>query len=206
MGDGTDNIIRVTKADAGRAAQTLAKAFQEYPVSVYFMPDEKKRRKLNPKIYRLIVTGDLTSGEVYATSPKMEGVAVWQLMDKNRLQKRGFSFGWFWLGLFTDKETSKRQQAFLGYSSAVRARLMPERYWYLQMLGVDPDYQGKGFSSRLLKPMLARADREGLPVYLETQRDKNVTLYQHFGFKVGEEGNIPGSTLHSWAMVREPLK
>jgi GNAT superfamily N-acetyltransferase len=83
---------------------------------------------------------------------------------------------------------------------------MPERYWYLQILGVDPGCQGQGFSSRLLKPMLERADREGLPVFLETQLKKNVTLYEHFGFKVVEEGKITGGDLYSWAMVRKHEK
>jgi GNAT superfamily N-acetyltransferase len=70
------------------------------------------------------------------------------------------------------------------------------------MLGVDPDYQGKGYASQLLRPMLARADKEGIPCYLETQLGKNVALYEHFGFRVAEQGIIPGSNVMSWAMVR----
>jgi hypothetical protein len=50
--------------------------------------------------------------------------------------------------------------------------------------------------------MLARADRDGLPCFLETQMGKNVGLYEHFGFRVAEAGIIPGSNVKSWAMVR----
>jgi hypothetical protein len=50
--------------------------------------------------------------------------------------------------------------------------------------------------------MLARIDKEGLPSYLETQEEKNVPLYEHFGFKVLEEVNIPDLDVTNWAMLR----
>jgi GNAT superfamily N-acetyltransferase len=200
-----DNILRLTKADVKAAAATLANAFVNYPVSVFFTPDEAKRKKRQPGISRRILRNSIKSGEVYITSPKMEGVAIWMLnnnqtAEKKRKQSLRDRIG----ALSIDKETKKRQQAFFEYSDSIRKRVLPAKYWYLQMLGVNPAYQGKGFSSRLVKPMLARAEKEGLPVFLETQLKKNVTLYEHFGFKVVEDGMIPGSTVNSWAMVKEP--
>ncbi len=70
------------------------------------------------------------------------------------------------------------------------------------VIGVAPVSQGQGYASKLLKPMLARLDEEGLPCYLETQKEKNVTLYQHFGFNVVEEFTFPSTTLTTWAMLR----
>jgi hypothetical protein len=54
----------------------------------------------------------------------------------------------------------------------------------------------------LLKPMFSRIDKEGLPCFLETQAEKNVALYEHLGFRVVEEGIVPGSGVKSWAMLR----
>jgi ribosomal protein S18 acetylase RimI-like enzyme len=68
---------------------------------------------------------------------------------------------------------------------------------------VDPAYQGKGYASRLLKPMLARIDRENMPCYLDTEEEKNVSIYQHFGFKVLEEVKIPSTDIILRAMLRE---
>lgn len=205
--DELDGLTRVTRSLVRPAVATLSDAFMDYPVAVFFMPDEKIRKKRQPAIYRLVVGSAIAYGEVYITSPQAEGTAVWQMVDKRQpAPKRGSSLGWWWQNLFTDKETGRRQQAFMEYSNEIRARLMPDRYWYLQMLGVAPAFQGQGYSSRLLTPMLARADREGLPVFLETQLKKNVTLYEHFGFKLMEEGTITGSDVYSWAMVREPQK
>jgi GNAT superfamily N-acetyltransferase len=198
-----NNLTMVTQKNLKPAALTLAKAFQDYPESVYFVPDEVKRRKQQPRIYRMFLKGVISTGEVYATSPKMEGVAVWKMVDKKHpAWKPGFSFRWWWVSLFTDKESNQRRKAYFEYFMEVRVRVAPDRYWYLQAIGVDPDYQGKGYAGALLKPMLARADKEGLPVYLETQLKKNVPFYEHFGFKVVEEGMIPGSTVCFWAMVK----
>jgi hypothetical protein len=50
--------------------------------------------------------------------------------------------------------------------------------------------------------MLERIDKEGLPCYLETQNPENIPLYEHFGFKVMEEGVIPGSPVKQFAVLR----
>jgi len=207
MADETGNIIRVTKENMKPAARTLAHAFHEYPVTVFFMPDAAERERKQPTVFRYVLQTSIENGEVWATSFKMEGVAVWILADKRKPgRKPGFSIGRWWSTAFVKKDIKQRQQAFFKYSHDIRGRLMPDCYWYLQILGVEPALQGKGFSRRLLEPMLARADREGLPCFLETQLEKNVPLYQHFGFKVVEEGLIPGSNVYSWAMVREGAK
>ena len=89
------------------------------------------------------------------------------------------------------------------YIDGVQERLAPFRHWYLQAIGVAPDFQGKGYAGRLLKPMLAKLDREGLPCYLETLEEQNVSLYQHFGFNIVDESRVTETTLTSWAMLRE---
>jgi GNAT superfamily N-acetyltransferase len=204
MLDETDSIIRLTKVNIKTAAVTLARAFQDYPVSVFFTPDDEKRRKTGPSKFRRILRSTIATGEAYATFPKMEGVALWFPADiKRNSWWQRLTSGELLSALFTDKETKRRQRAFGEYSMKTRKKIVPGKHWYLQILGVDPDYQGKHYASRLLKPMLARADREGVPCFLETQLEKNVTLYQHFGFRVAEEGTIPGSNVYSWAMVRD---
>jgi hypothetical protein len=45
-----------------------------------------------------------------------------------------------------------------------------------------------------------------MPCYLDTLDEKNVSLYEHLGFKLIEESTIPGTPLTCWAMLREPGK
>jgi GNAT superfamily N-acetyltransferase len=203
MENSLNSPIRLTEKNIAPAAMTLAKAFHEYPLIKWFTPDAERRLKTQPKSFRGIMRSGLQLGEVYATSTKMEGVAIWYFPgDQWTPQKRKFSLRRWFSSLFADKEQMKRTRAFVYYANDVRKRLVPGRHFYLQVLGVDPVYQGQGYSSNLLKPMLERADKEGLPCFLETQAEKNVKLYEHFGFGVAEEDKIPGGDVMSWAMVR----
>jgi len=139
---------------------------------------------------------------VYATSQKMEGVAVWAPGNGTQeVWKHGFSLFWLLMNLRRSSSGDSRE-AYFAHVTGVRERLMPGRYWYLQMVGVLPELQHKGYGSKLIKPLLSRAERENLPVYLETQLESNATLYEHYGFKVEDSSVIPGTKVRSWAMVK----
>jgi GNAT superfamily N-acetyltransferase len=148
-------------------------------------------------------------GKVYITSPKLEGISLWQLRDPKEEQEqeskhtRVFanwnSFGlWIALGKGLERVNSLYEHVF-----STHDELMPLRHWYFYTIGVDPNFQGQGFGSRLIRPMLARIDEEQLPCYLDTNTEKNVALYEHYGFKVVKRYQIPGSEVINWSMVRE---
>ena len=81
---------------------------------------------------------------------------------------------------------------------------MPGPHWYLWGLGVEPSEQGKGIGGALMLPILARAEAEGVPCYLETQNEANVPFYRKHGFEVVSDGEVPKRGLRVWAMVRAP--
>jgi ribosomal protein S18 acetylase RimI-like enzyme len=56
-------------------------------------------------------------------------------------------------------------------------------HWYLPLVGVDPRMQQRGFGSGLLMLGLERCDREGLPAYLESTNQRNISLYERLGFQ-----------------------
>jgi GNAT superfamily N-acetyltransferase len=202
-----DNLVRLTGKNAKAAAEMLANAFHDYPESVYITPDAEKRRKRLPRVYHLVMKNAVVDGEVYAASPKMEGVAVWYFIEGEEMTwRRGFSLGWLWQSLFMLSDNNKRQGAYWQFIHELRARIVPARYWYLMMMAVESAERGKDYAGRLLRPMLARMDREDTTCYLDTQVEPNVRLYEHFGFKVKETGIIPGTDIPYWAMLREPVK
>lgn len=51
--------------------------------------------------------------------------------------------------------------------------------------------------------MLAYFDRTGQDCYLETLDEKNVSLYEHFGFKLMESVKLPDSQLTLYAMLKK---
>ena len=204
MSHNLDQLTRLTRTDIKAAGDTLARAFQDYPLMVHFIPDASKRSRKLPVIFRMLVRQGLKFGEVYATSPKCEGIAVW-FPHGSRYDTWWSMFisGQFLIPFIIGRETIKRKMAFGKYAREVRKRITPFPHWYLQGLGVTHEHQGQGLASKLLKPMLERMDKEGLPCFLETQSPRNVALYEHLGFRVAEEGTVPGSDLKSWAMLRD---
>ena len=61
---------------------------------------------------------------------------------------------------------------------------------YLFSIGVRPSAQGKGLGRKLIAPVLAACDREGLPAYLENSNPANHGFYSACGFE------ISGDPLH----------
>jgi GNAT superfamily N-acetyltransferase len=80
-------------------------------------------------------------------------------------------------------------------------RLHPrEPHYYLEYLGVEPDRQGKGYGSALLRNLTAKADQEQMGCYLETASPASVPLYQRFNFQTILQKEIIG--LPAWLMWR----
>jgi len=203
----SNNLIRLTKAQVKPAAEMMARAFQDDSISAYFFPDVTERKNKMPYGFQSLIRYGLLYGEVYATSPNLEGAAVWLPSDRANMTLWGIIRSDMLSMLFKIGLKNISRQRTLGeYTSSVHKRLVPFQHWYLQLIGVAPAYQGKGYASMLLKPMFARIDKEHLPCYLETQMEKNVPIYQHYGFKVVEEGKVPGSEVTLWSMLREKAK
>ncbi len=69
---------------------------------------------------------------------------------------------------------------------------------------MSPRRQGEGIRSALLKPVLDRLDRDGLPAYLEATSTRNRDLYLRPGFAVLEQMELPGGGPLVWRMWRGP--
>ncbi len=89
--------------------------------------------------------------------------------------------------------------------SAVERVHPTEPHWYLALLGTDPDFQGRGYGSAVLAPILERCDTEGTPAYLESSKEANVPFYERHGFEVtGTLDLAKGRGPRMWLMWREP--
>jgi ribosomal protein S18 acetylase RimI-like enzyme len=67
-----------------------------------------------------------------------------------------------------------------------------ESHWHIGPIGVDPAFQGQGVGKALLGSLLEMADEDGPTTYLETDVDRNVTLYEKFGFQVIGQADVLG--------------
>ena len=147
-------LKNVSKTEAKHAAETLTRAFHEYPMLKYFYPDDTNREKISYYFLASSVFSGVKSGEVYTTSVDMEGVAVWMssdrypksMMDSIRSVPFSITYGLFRHGVY-------KMKAVGDHIDSVKERLAPARHMLLQTLGVDPQHQGKGYAGKLIKPM-----------------------------------------------------
>ncbi len=69
-------LIRVQKSDIPRAAEMLTRAFRDYPLLTYAVPDEAQRDHAANYYCQYVLYYGIRNGEAYATSRRMEGIAV----------------------------------------------------------------------------------------------------------------------------------
>jgi len=78
-----------------------------------------------------------------------------------------------------------------------------EAHWYLPMIGVEPNAQGKGIGAELMRHALARCDQERALAYLESSKPQNIPFYLRHGFEVIGEIRIGAAPLVT-PMLRRP--
>jgi ribosomal protein S18 acetylase RimI-like enzyme len=205
MTGNTEQVIRLENKHIKTASRMLAKAFREDPIEKYAFPELGGDDPRMPYTFELMIRIGLKYGYAFTTSPRLEGAAVWA-----RIKTSNYSF---WRMLLAGAilpamrmgwRTGQRMQAFSSKLEEKHREIISDTHWYLQLLGVDPEHQGKGYAGRLLRERLARIDEEALACYLETELVENVPIYEHFGFHIVEEYHVPGTPLKMWLMLRQP--
>jgi ribosomal protein S18 acetylase RimI-like enzyme len=199
-----ENLVQIRKSQAEPAIEVLKNAFQQTFSMKYYLPNEVNREKAVRYFLSIGVHTGIKYGEVYATSSNYEGAAIWMSSDNLPITT--------WKMLSSVSTTAVLGFVRYGglkmmrigeYVEKAHKRLAPAKHWYLQTIGVDPKFQGKGYAGRLIEPMLAKIDSQHLPCYLETFEEKNVSIYERFGFRTIERAFIPQTPFENWAMLRD---
>lgn len=75
--------------------------------------------------------------------------------------------------------------------------------WYLSILGISPDLQGKGLGMDLVLPVLKKIDEVGAAAYLETFTPRNFSFYKRLGFYEAKTIHEPVTGANYTIMVRD---
>jgi ribosomal protein S18 acetylase RimI-like enzyme len=198
--DGSD-IRKLYDGDVPRIAKALARAFEDDPVMTWiFRRDSERLSRLESMFGLFLRRIWLQHGECYAPN-QLFGAALW------------LPPGTWHLGPIAQLRLVPSMIAVMGRSlprgfqavQTIEKRHPPEPlHYYLPTLGVEPEFQGRGFGSALLQPVLSRCDADGVPAYLESSKRRNVVLYERHGFRVVEELRLPKGGPQVWRMWREP--
>ncbi len=196
MTDPTPRKARPTEIDA--LARTLTHAFDDDPLTTWLFPDDSARRRKLPAFFRSLLRVSFPLGEVYTTD-EAPCVAIWNPPGT-------FPMGWATdarLGLTTTRLVGPRIAKCARGLMYFASHHPKDRHWYLQMLGTEPEWQGRGAGSAVIAPVLERCDREQERVYLESSKERNIPFYARHRFEVTEEVHVPSGPV-VWAMWREP--
>ena len=197
-------LYLVQKKDLPRLAKVAADAYRDYPLHNWLTKgkyDEKASRLLM-QISLKTMTEDAV---IYADSEEINGFAAWLPFGFTGNKALPFLLnGGFELFFHAGFGMIGRLQSFETYAMNLKKEFTDHYDWYLFNLSVKRDAQGKGIASKLMRPMLQFCDDERMVAYLETDKESNVGLYQHYGFDVMSEGLVPKTSVPHYAMVRRP--
>ena len=182
-------IRRMSPGDMDAACEVLGLAFQDNPNTLAVLRgDRSKARRMMQAAARVAKLGRRYSHVLVAEEGRVVGVlnaAEWpncQLSIGEKLQAASVVIRVVGVGL----PRSLRMMS-------VWAKHDPqERHWHLGPIGVHPELQGRGVGKALLGSFLKTVDEQRSPAYLETDVDRNVVLYEKFGFKVIAHAEING--------------
>jgi ribosomal protein S18 acetylase RimI-like enzyme len=200
----TIEVRRAREADVPALAEVLAIAFANDPAMSFFIkPDDRRHERMVAGMDSMLRYGSAHLSDTYTTAD-LAGAAIWTPPGSSELSLRE------WPGMLRQSLVMCGWRGLATMISAHRLleerlkRHIPEPNHYLSVLGVDPARQGQGIGSALMRPILERCDLEQVPASLATNLERNVRLYERHGFRVVDEVPIPGTTIPTWIMRRDP--
>jgi GNAT superfamily N-acetyltransferase len=200
------DVVRLRDGREEEVGRLLARSFAADPIFTYVEPDASRRRAFLEPLMAALTRRSHRLAAAYASSPDLLAVSLWKTPDLRALSPAQLAMtGLDRVGEWLSPAAHQRFERIFEVIEEALERISPEPVWYLGVLGVDPEAQGRGLGSRLMQPGLERADREALAVTLETGQPRNLPLYHRHGFEVTAElpPVEPGAPV-VWTMKRPP--
>jgi GNAT superfamily N-acetyltransferase len=91
----------------------------------------------------------------------------------------------------------------LALMRAMDRRAPSEPHYYLAMVGVAPEAQGRGLGVAILRPILERCDETRTLAWLESANPKNHSFYRKLGFEPADEATFRDGPTLTW-FARQP--
>jgi GNAT superfamily N-acetyltransferase len=193
-------VRKATPEDVPRLAEALANAFDGDPPMRWFLPDAETRIPRARRLFEVMLRRVHLGRDYCYTTSGVSGGALW------------VPPGTWRLGLVDQVVLLPGMVRVFGrgLARAQRGLTVMESghpaapHYYLDSLGVEPEWQGRGLGSALMGPVLERCDIERVPAYLNAGSPGSRDLYLRHGFRVTEEFALPDDGPPLWRMWREP--
>ena len=196
-----NGLYMVKKTDFEPLIEMSGRSYEDYPLDVYFWGG-----KYDPECLMQTVRVNLYSmfddGIIYADSPELNGLVI--VLPPGYTGINTLSFIWNGGFKIIYKQGIRnfiKMVNFESFAMNMRKKYTNNEDWYLYNLCVDKKSKGKKISSKLIKPLINYFKINKKMCYLETNWDRNVPIYEHFGFKVMEKTMVPDSNVEHYAMM-----
>lgn len=179
---------------------TLGRSFLDDPVWNWLSPHAARRERGFAGILGRFALDRARQGTAW-TTPGRSGAALWAAPGRWHTQ---------WWSALPWAGDAYRAFGPDGLARSLRMNAALERahpkvpHWYLEVLGTDPDLQGRGIGAALIEPVLQRCDRDGVGAYLESSKAANVGWYERHGFTVVDQLHHTPGAPPFWLMWRDP--
>jgi len=201
---------------AAAAAALIGRAFATDPGNEVFAAPGADRAER----WRLIVLGSLRRQREVRQVFEMPGAAALAYTISGGDEPEAAAAAtpeeeadWAALGAMSRPESTPVRDALLAALEAREAAYAAAHgpYTYLAFLGVEPGQQGRGLGGALLRHLMARADAEGVHMYLAATSEDNRRLYARHGFVDDAHESwrcdaVPGALVQLFFMGRPPRR
>lgn len=198
--DRTPAVRKLAVSEVEPITDVMARAFDDDPITNFLVKHDDRRTQRVRTMCRMFLNMCLPHGEVYVTDG-LEGGAFWVPPGKYDASLRATLR---LLPSFIRVVGLARLPMVASVFSEAEKKHPHEPHFYLPMIGVDPQHQGRGLGAELLRPVLNRCDRDRIPAYLESSNERNITLYERHGFRVTDALRLPKGGPALRLMWREP--
>lgn len=201
------DVDRLDNASHSAVVAALARAFFDDPLFGFFIPNLATQSKALLSFMNSGVKDAQPFGDVWIArndGGRVASVAVW-LPPGSYPRGARRDFMTYVRTAPTLWHTGKRLGRAVALLGAVDKahHEIHEPHYYLGILGTDPEFQRTGAGSAVLAPVLERCDTEGLPAYLETQKEANIAYYARHRFQVVQKIEVSGCP-PLWTLLRQP--
>lgn len=190
-----------TEADYDAVVETIVQAFDADPLWSWMFPDPDKRAEQHATIFGLYVESTIPNDGVWMSDEQGSAVAVFTHPGERELTEDAEAR----LEPFLRDALGDHAPAVLETLERFEAAVPEGPFYYLSFLGTRADSRGQGIGMGLLAELVARADRDGQPTYLESTNPANNPRYERLGFEGQGHFSTPDDLHTVTTMWRDPV-
>jgi len=198
---GPTSVISLRDSQTEDLTDVLSRVFCDRLPFTYLIRERHERRIMLAAFFSSAISASELYGETYST-PDVEGGALWIGPGRSIAIQRLLRAASAPTPSRVSWASLKRSLALAAGREEIRQRIAKQPHWYLVALGATPSKEEAALRSALLERMLSRAAADGVPCYLDTFDETDLSFYEQHGFRILGGGRLPDHGPNFWAMMR----